>query len=202
MTLRILGAGGHAKVAIEAWRSGGGEVAALYDDDPKLLGRELLGVRVTGTLGELPDSAAPLHLAIGNNQTRRLIAQRLRDEDCPPVVHASAAISPSAGVGAGVLVCAGAVVQAEAKIGRHCIVNSLALVEHDVEIGDFAHVAPGVRLGGGVRIGAGALIGIGAVLLPGIRIGDGAIVGAGAVVVRDIPGSATVAGNPARPLGG
>ena len=44
----------------------------------------------------------------------------------------------------------------------------------------------------------GATVGAGAVLLPGVRIGQGALIGAGAVVVDDVPGGATVVGNPAR----
>jgi sugar O-acyltransferase (sialic acid O-acetyltransferase NeuD family) len=200
MNLRILGAGGHAKVAIEAWRSSGGQVVALFDDDQSLAGSQVLGVPVEGSIETALGSAGPLHVAIGNNMTRSKLARDLRDELCPPVVHAGAQISPTSSIGPGTLVCAGAVVQASARIGRHVIVNSLALVEHDVEIGDFSHIAPGVRLGGEVRIGAGVLIGIGAVVLPGLSVGPRALVGAGSVVIRNIGPSEVVVGNPARPI--
>ena len=43
-------------------------------------------------------------------------------------------------------------------------------------------------------------VGIGAIVLKGVRIGRGARIGAGAVVTGDVPASAEVAGNPARPL--
>ena len=46
-----------------------------------------------------------------------------------------------------------------------------------------------------------AWIGIGAIILKGVRIGRGARIGAGAVVTHDVPAGATVAGNPARPVG-
>lgn len=200
MMLRILGAGGHAKVALEAWRSAGGEVIALHDDRGERHGETLLGAVVAGGIDEAIRTGAALHIAIGDNRARAAIAGRCADAHFPVVAHAAAWISPTAGLGPGVLVCAGAVIQAEARLGRHVIVNSQALVEHDIVIGDFTHIAPGVRLGGAVRIGAGALIGIGAVVLPGVSIGDGAVVGGGAVVIRDVPERAVVAGNPARRL--
>lgn len=196
--IRILGAGGHAKVAAEAWRSGGGTVTAFHDDDPARAGEDLLGAAVEGRIALATGSADALHVAIGSNAARRSIAAGIADDRCPAVIHAAAVVSPTARIGAGTLVCAGAIVQAEARIGRHVIVNTAAVVEHDVVLGDFVHVAPGARLAGGVRVGAGTLVGIGAVVLPGIAIGAGATVGAGAVVIRDVPDGARVVGNPAR----
>jgi acetyltransferase-like isoleucine patch superfamily enzyme len=49
-------------------------------------------------------------------------------------------------------------------------------------------------------VGNGASIGAHSVILPGVRIGRNATVGAGSVVTTDVPDSATVCGNPARPL--
>jgi len=65
-----------------------------------------------------------------------------------------------------------------------------------------AERATGAEWGRPITIGADAWIGGGAILLPGVTIGDGAIIAAGAVVTRDVAPGATVAGNPARPLGG
>ncbi len=47
----------------------------------------------------------------------------------------------------------------------------------------------------------GASIGSGATILGGVTIGENAVVGAGSVVTKDVPASATVAGNPAKILG-
>jgi len=46
----------------------------------------------------------------------------------------------------------------------------------------------------------GASIGANATILPGLVVGENAIVGAGAVVTENVPPSATVVGNPARPI--
>ncbi|WP_425604224.1 acyltransferase [Halobellus salinisoli] len=55
---------------------------------------------------------------------------------------------------------------------------------------------------GEVVVGDRAMIGAKAVILPGVRIGEGAQVAANSLVTRDVPPGVTVAGVPARPMGG
>lgn len=196
--LRILGAGGHAKVVAEAWQSSGGTVAAFHDDDPATAARAVLGLPVSGNLGSALGHGDPLHLAIGANAARRDLDAELRDADWASVIHATAWVSPTTKVAPGCLIGANAILQAECTIGRHVIINTGAIVEHDCTVGAFAHIAPGVRLGGNVTIGEAALIGTGAIVLPGLSIGADATVGAGAVVTRDVEAGATVVGAPAR----
>ncbi|PKW27080.1 acyltransferase [Phycicoccus duodecadis] len=65
-----------------------------------------------------------------------------------------------------------------------------------------AHDRSAVHSTGPVSIGDGVFVGQRAIVLGGVTIGAGATVGAGAVVTRDVPAGATVAGVPARLVGG
>ena len=68
----------------------------------------------------------------------------------------------------------------------------------------FPFVTIGLRAGElvGPTIGRGARIGTGARVLGPIEVGEGAHIGANAVVLEDVPAGATVAGAPARVVGG
>jgi UDP-perosamine 4-acetyltransferase len=200
----IVGAGGHAKVVIDAVRaSGAGPIAGVLDDDPAARGRLVLGVAV---VDDASAAAVARHgvrravLAVGDNRAREALARRLGGDRVawPVVVHPRAHLAPGVRVGPGCVVLAGAVVQPDAVVGEHVIINTSSSVDHDCELGGFAHVGPGARLAGGVRVGAGALLGIGCVVLPGRAVGAGATIGGGAVVVADIPAGATARGVPAR----
>lgn len=57
--------------------------------------------------------------------------------------------------------------------------------------------AKGTETTAAITLGRNVWVGGAAVLCPGVTIGDNAVVGAGAVVVKDVPPSAVVVGNPA-----
>jgi sugar O-acyltransferase (sialic acid O-acetyltransferase NeuD family) len=114
------------------------------------------------------------------------------------LVHPNAAVSPSALLGAGVVIQQGAHVSALASIGNDVKLNIRANVMHEVVVGDLSTIAPNAVILGRVQVGKGVYIGANATVLPGLRLGDGAVVGAGAVVTRDVPPHTTVKGNPAR----
>ena len=199
----MIGAGGHAKVVIEAARALGFAIAGLVAPAPE--GTTLLGVPVLGDDDALPrlraEGIAAAVLGIGDNHRRAAAAKRLLALGfaLPPLPHPAAWVSPSCVLGAGVVVLQRAALSAATACGTAAIVNSGAIVEHDSEIGEAAHVAPGCALAGHVRVGARTLVGIGSAVRPGVVIGADAIVGAGSVVVRDVPAGATVMGCPARP---
>lgn len=191
----IYGAGGHGKVVLDAMLTANLDCAGFIDDKDI---NEWYGLNVFHLSELSTKSVSFLHLAIGNNRTRKLIASRLTDINYFTVRHAAAIVSPSAKVGLGTLLAAQSVVGPDAQVGNHSIINHSAVVDHDCVVGNFSHIAPQSSLGGGVRVGNGVLIGAGAVILPGVVVEDYAIIGAGAVVTKNVSAGITVVGNPAR----
>jgi UDP-perosamine 4-acetyltransferase len=196
------GAGGHARSLLEAIRSAGAyEAVALVDDDS---GRtEMLGVPVLARLDEVRGVE---HAFVGvggvaDRETRTRVFARLLEAGfaLPPIVHATAAVSPWAELGRGVQILALAVVNAGAVLRDGAIVNTGAIVEHDCVVGVAAHLGPRATLGGDVTVGHGAHVGMGAVVVEGVRVGAGAFIAAGAVVIGDVPDGARAQGVPARP---
>lgn len=202
----ILGAGGHAKVLVEALLADGAHIAGILDADPARVGDTVLGVPVIGVdglAGEYPVETVRLVNGVGSigvPNLRRAIFDRFsgRGFAFATVVHPSAVVASDAELGEGAQVMAGAVLQPGCRIGRNVIVNTRVSVDHDCTIGDHTHLAPGVTLSGGVTVEAGCHVGTGAVVIQGVTIGAGSVVGAGAVVTKDVAAGVTVVGVPAK----
>lgn len=195
--LIIVGAGGHARVVLSALDTR--SVQGLLD--PAFApGSSIDGAIVLGGEEALLDRSGPMHVAVGNNQRRSDVVERLGHKVWRTIVSTVATTPFGLLIGEGTFVGHRAVIQPGAQIGRHVIINTGAIVEHDCVVEDFVHIGPGAVLCGGVSVGQAALIGASAVIAPGVTIGKGATVGAGAVVLRDVVEGATVVGNPARPL--
>jgi sugar O-acyltransferase (sialic acid O-acetyltransferase NeuD family) len=210
--LRVLGlgAGGHARVALESLRAAGGyEPVGFLDPREELWGTLVDGVPVLGgddLLAPQYDAGVTrMFVGLGSpsdTRPRRHLYERARAAgfEAVTIVDPSARVSTSASLAAGATVLPLAAVNAGAAVGANAIVNTHAVVEHDCVVGDHAHVASGATLASGVVVGEGAHVGAGAVVRQGIRVGAGAVVGVGAAVVADVAAGSVVVGVPARPL--
>jgi sugar O-acyltransferase (sialic acid O-acetyltransferase NeuD family) len=205
----VIGAGGHAKVAIDAARLMGLSPEAAVDADPAKIGSTIEGLPVVGgdeAAADFPPLSFLLIMGIGGAGLPKRRADMFRSYvargyQFATLIHPAAVSGSGVIVGRGAQVMAGAVVQPGARIDENALVNTRAVIEHDGLVGAHAHVAPGAVVCGGAVVGAGALIGAGAVLCPGVRVGAGALVAAGAAVTTNVADGERVGGVPARPLG-
>lgn len=202
----VLGAGGHARVVIDALQAMGHPVIAALDSDPAKAGTTILGVPILAEDSLRQFAPADVLLAngiggIADTSLRQEVFHRIKEHgfEAATVRHPTAIISRYAEIREGAQIMAGAIVQACTVVGVNAIVNTGARVDHDCHIGDHVHIAPGAMLSGGAHIGDGAHVGIGAIILQSRVIGPGAVVGAGAVVISDVEAGVTVIGSPARP---
>lgn len=159
--LIIVGSGGHAKnVAEAAIATGAFELCGFLDSNPDRVGHRLIGREVLANLedlGSIRDRYAPQFvIAIGNNSVRQSLFERFADSGFAPatVIHPSAIVSPSTGLGSGTVVLQGVVVGSEATIGQNVILGTGCVIDHDCTIGDHSHVAAGATIGGGCRLRA------------------------------------------------
>lgn len=205
----LVGAGGHARVVVEAMNARGrplvGHVAADGHGSDSTIDGISVG-RWLGTDDAIADLIVAGHsFALGLGFVDRAGAERrariltaLTDADLLTVVHDRSTVSPSASLGRGVFVAGAAFVGTSTRLGDGVIVNSGAVVDHESRLETNVHIASGATLSGSVSIGPDSLIGAGATVRQGVRIGSGVVVGAGAVVVADVADGVTVVGVPAR----
>ena len=195
--LIIIGAGGHGRVIADAALKIGYANICYIDDHVK---GDVMGFPIIGTSADierLNDGSTEFIIGIGNNETRKTIAEKHR-VNWVSIVHPSAQIAFNAKIGKGTVVMANTVVNVCATIGEHCIINTGAIVEHDNVINDYAHISPNVALGGTVRIGLLTHVGIGATVKNNTEICSDCTIGAGAVVVKNINEPGTYVGVPIR----
>lgn len=202
--LVILGAGGHAKMVIEAARTQGEYEPTLCLAHVDDLVPDVLGVATEAETDErlvaLQKEGYHAFVAVGSNRLRRKLCAKLESLGMPlaTIVSSQAWVSPSATIGVGTVIMPGAIIGAATRVGRGAIINTASSVDHDGVIGDYVHIAPGVHLAGCVSVGETSFLGVGVSVIPERTIGSGSTIGAGAVVVRDVPDHQVWVGCPAR----
>ena len=116
------------------------------------------------------------------------------------LIHPDVKMSNYNTIGEGTIICAGSIITANITIGKHVVVSVNTMIGHDSIINDFTTLLPSVTVSGNVNIGTGCYIGTKVVIINKISIGSNTIIGAGATVTRDMPGSCTAVGIPAKPI--
>ena len=202
----IIGAGGHAKVIVNALQLSGVNIIGLTDANNALHGTSVLDCPVLGDdeiIRTYEKTGLNLVVGVGStepDEIRRYIFERFLNDGYSflTCVHPAAIVAPDVELGIGTQIMAGAIVQPGCMIGMNSIINTSASIDHDCRVGDHAHIAPGAILGGTVTVGNGAHIGTNATVIENVFVGSEAMVAAGACVTSDIDSNARVAGIPAK----
>lgn len=198
--IAIVGASGHGKVVADLAEILGYDVSFFDDAYPN---KKL--VEHWSVLGKFKDLLCmndkydAAIVAIGNNQIRMKLSERLTEADfyLPVLIHPSSTVSRYASIDAGTVVFANSVVNAFAKLGKGCIINSSATVEHDCVLGEGVHLSPNVTLAGTTKVGGYSWLGIGSVTKQLVEIGAHTTIGANSTVIHNIPSNVTAIGTPA-----
>jgi sugar O-acyltransferase (sialic acid O-acetyltransferase NeuD family) len=193
----VIGARDHAAEIIAAARLSGISVRGIYDDDSQLWGQAIGEVPIKGPSSQAAHAGVPAVLAVGNPQSRQLLATQLH-LNWGKVIHPKAIVDRYAHVERGCVVLEGAVIQPGVRIGAHTIIGPKATVAHDCLVGEFVHIAAGVQLAGFVQVGDGASLETGAVVIPNVTLGRASVVGPASAVIRHVADFARVIGMPAR----
>lgn len=190
----VLGAGGHAKVLIEALRQSDREIMGVTD--PQMTGpSEFCGIKNLGD-DDIVFSYSPDEIELVNgigampgNNFRCELNHRMEEKgfQFTQVIHPSAVVASDVEIDKGAQIMAGVVIQPGVKIGLSCIINTGANLDHDCVIHDDCHLAPGVTLSGNVVVNKGTHIGTGTSVIQGITIGQNCVIAAGSIIHKDIP---------------
>lgn len=201
--LLIIGAGGHAAVALDCAEKMGvySEIALCANDvreRTEFLNRPLMSENEA--LGMALNEGWGCFVAIGRNEVRKSYLQRLTSlgANLETLIHPEAILGAGSTVDVGCIVCARANVGPRATVHLGSIINTGADVEHDCMVGVCCHLSPGALMGGGSEMGEGSWMCIGSCCADHIRICPGVTLGAGSTLLTNVEVPGVYVGSPAR----
>ena len=188
----LIGAGGHARVLIDALKILKRKIAGATDINPNKIDSKRLGCQVLGTddiIFRYSPNKIELVNGVGSIQVdplRATLFKKFKDRGYTfaNIVHPYSYVSSTVILGEGVQILAGAIVQTGSVILTNSIINTNSSVDHDCRIGEHSHISPAVTLCGDVEIGAGSHVGVGAIVVNGVVLKPGSFIKAGSLVTK------------------
>jgi sugar O-acyltransferase (sialic acid O-acetyltransferase NeuD family) len=205
----VWGSSGHSKVVHSLIQLCGGEVIALFDNNPNAspsikdvpLYIGLDGFKKWILNYEDLNNICGIAAIGGTHGRDRIEIHKLFNSHgirVETLIHPNASICTTATIGKGSQLLSQSLVAADSHLGESCIINHQASIDHECFVGNGVHLAPSSTLCGCVSLGDNVMIGAGAVVLPRVNIGENTIVGAGSVVTKDLPSNVVAIGSPAK----
>lgn len=141
-------------------------------------------------------------VAIGEPKYRKILGDRVRAKGygLATLIHPLALVSPSAIIGAGVVIQDYVDIAPEAYIHDNVCINGHTIIGHNVEIGENSQVCSHVIVTGSTTVGANTFLGAASAVRDHLSIGENVIISMGAIVMKDVRDNKIVMGNPAREI--
>jgi len=179
-------------------------VEGYYDDNLKL-GKQINGLPLLGTIGDLlrREDNISVAMGIGIPTIKEEVFKKLslKKFNFPTLIHPNVFIGKDeVTIGKGCIICANNIITCNISIGDFVTLNLSCTTGHDTKISNFASFMPSVNISGEVIIGKAVYVGTGAKIINQLEISKNTIVGAGAVVTNSLPANCTAVGIPAKPI--
>lgn len=100
----------------------------------------------------------------------------------------------------GLIIESYSIISSNVTLGDFVTVQGFVTLGHDAQVGAYSHLSTYSFMGGYAVIGDSVQLYTRATLIPHVRVGNNAVIGAASLVIKDVPGSVTVIGNPAKIL--
>lgn len=192
----IIGAGGHGaeideyiRYNNEIGKSEKIRVAGFLDDNPENYSRYMLSAPLLGSIKDyVPDKNIQYIIGIANLKYRRLFVESFLNKGAVflSFIHKSAYISPSAEIGAGVIIAPNVNIGPNVKIGDYTLINSRCSLGHDTKLGKYNFISPNVCFSGFTEVGDDNLFGINSATIPKIKVGNKNKIAAGMVLDSNV----------------
>ncbi len=128
-------------------------------------------------------------ICVGSVASRRRLGTLLVERGATlfTYAHRSAWVSPTARLGAGVLICAHSVITAGAVVDSNVAITQFCSVGHGARIGADSVLSPYCALSGDSELGEASFMGTRATLFPKVILGKGSVVDAHTAVRHSAP---------------
>ena len=191
----IIGAGGGAKMCIDALNTSEEfKVVGLLDDNVEI-GKVVLGVPVVGNIKSvnklLEINICNFVIAFGVLEKRKVrfeLYNSLKKIGCkfPNIIHPKSIVEKSVELGEGNVILGGSNIGSCVKIGNLNYVNNNTLISHDCLLKDNIHVAPGAVLASSIEIESHVLVGMNVTIYYGLKIGESSTILNGLIINNNI----------------
>lgn len=183
-------------------------ILGILDDDVRKHGREYYGLQVLGSFRDVESLAARgevSHFILGLAAFKHMLIKGALFRHCRAlglqplnIVSKRSYLAGTAQLHAGHCVYPMAMVSTDCEIGPNCHISAGVMLMEQTTLAENVSIMGNAFVGGRCRIEENVYVGPGAVIGSEVTIGTGSVVAAGSVVLKNVPASMLVKGNPAQ----